>query len=165
MRQSHAAAVLVVVFASACGPALVPLRPTEGDPLDAIGWIAGSWVGEDGGRTTEEHWTQPSGGTMVGMNRTITRGSTESFEYLRIEWRDGHAVYVASPGGGETTEFRAPALPREGEDRVVFENEAHDFPKRIEYRIFEGALHVRIEGEHGSRAKEWRWERATLASD
>lgn len=153
---------LPIVFALGCGPALVPLRPPSDDPLEPIGWLAGSWVGEEAGRTTEEHWTQPSGGIMVGMNRTVARGRTESFEHLRIEARDDGVVYVASPGGGAATEFRARALPREGEDRIVFENPEHDYPQRIEYWTYEGELHVRIQGERGARAKEWTWQRAIV---
>jgi len=144
----------------ACGPALVPLRPPPSDPLQSIGWLAGSWVGDEGGHVVEEHWTQPSGGTMIGMSRTLAGGRMTEFEFLRIEVRPDAIVYVASPGGGAATEFRSHARPREGEDRIVFENPEHDFPKRIEYRLFEGDLHVRIEG--GGRAREWTWRRAGI---
>jgi hypothetical protein len=153
---------LLLVLCS-CGPALVPLRRPAADPLESIGWLAGSWTGEESGRVVEEHWTQPSGGAMIGMSRTLAGGRMTEFEFLRIEAERDGIVYVASPGGAAPTEFRTRALPREGENRIVFRNPEHDFPKRIEYRLFEGQLHVRVEG--GGRAREWTWDRAEVETD
>ncbi len=76
---------------------------------------------------------------------------------MRIEERGATLVYVALPFDKGATEFRLESLrPQE----VVFANEAHDYPKRIRYRLeADGTLVARVEGD-GDRAEEWRYTRA-----
>jgi hypothetical protein len=81
--------------------ATVPTRgttvvTTQGIP--DLAWISGHWQTAPGGRARiEEHWTQPTGGSMIGMGRTIANNKTVEFEYLRIEQRTDGIYYVASP--------------------------------------------------------------------
>lgn len=65
------------------------------------------------------------------MGYTLARDRVTSFEYFRIVFKDGRAVYIAQPGGAPPTEFVASSLT---ETDFVFENPAHDFPKRVSYR-------------------------------
>ena len=78
-------------------------------PPDAakLGWMAGSWAGTKDGVASEEHWTTPAGGLLVGMHKDVREGRAAFFEFLRIEERDGRLCYVASPRGGATTAFCA----------------------------------------------------------
>lgn len=87
----------------------------------------------------------PSGGSMIGMGRTIAGGKTVEFEYLRIEERAGQIYYVASPKGRcPGTDFN---LTRLAPQEAVFENPEHDFPKRIIYRKNpDGSLTASIDG-------------------
>lgn len=125
-------------------------------------WMAGSWVDESGGsggggRRSEEHWTQPAGGTMIGMNRTVAGDRTVFFEYLRIEIRSGEVLYVASPRGRQpATLFK---LIETCERRAVFENPEHDFPQRIIYERKGEELHARIEGtvDGKKQSESWKW--------
>jgi hypothetical protein len=93
-----------------------------GDPpptLAALSWMAGSFQTEPAaGVTTEEHWSQPGGGAMIGMGRTVKGGRMVSFEYLRIVERADGVFYIAQPGGRAPTEFR---LTRLSPTEVVFE--------------------------------------------
>lgn len=141
---------------------IAPAAP-DGDPLRSLAWLAGSWAGEEGGRSTEEHWIAPRGGLMLGVHREVAGGKAVSFEFLRIEARAGVVVYVASPEGAPPTEFR---LVQSGPSRAVFENLRHDFPVRILYWLTtDGSLHARIEGPgEKPRAFEWVWRRAAGAS-
>jgi hypothetical protein len=96
---------------------------------------------------------------MVGMSRTVARGRTVAFEFLRIEAREGRLAYLASPGGRPATRFE---LVRSAEGEAVFENLAHDFPKRIHYRkLPDGGLLARIEGDGTEKQKpmEFRFGR------
>jgi uncharacterized protein DUF6265 len=61
-------------------------------------WLSGSWVMVGAQRRNEEHWTQPDGGTMLGVSRTIAGDSTVDWEFLRIEHTPQGVVYFASPG-------------------------------------------------------------------
>ena len=74
-----------------------------------------------------------------------------AFEFLRVVVKDGKAVYVAQPGGAPPTEFVASSATAE---RIVFENPAHDFPKRVIYqRSGPDRLTASIDGGRGSRER------------
>ncbi|HLU38274.1 MAG TPA: DUF6265 family protein [Planctomycetota bacterium] len=131
--------------------------------LEAVAFLAGSWVHEDGDGRQEEHWTAPNGGMMLGMARTVRAGKAVGFEHLRIERKGDEVVYHASPQGREPTPFTLQAAEsRPG--RVVFANPDNDFPKRITYWLDEeGKLHARIDGgDERSRAVEFVWRRGGL---
>ena len=94
---------------------------------------------------------------MPGLNREVASNGRTQFEFLRIEQRaTGQIVYVASPGGGPTTDF---TLTQLGTQRATFENPAHDFPRRLTYWREGNVLHARAEGEDGGKARllEYRW--------
>jgi hypothetical protein len=58
---------------------------------------------------------------------------------------------VAQPGGRAPTAFK---LTRAGANEAVFENPAHDFPKRIAYRKeADGSLTARVEGDGSEKEK------------
>jgi hypothetical protein len=128
--------------------------------LSRLAWLEGRWTGTQGGLETEEHWTSPSGNALVGMNKAVKAGRIVSFEFLRIQHTKEGTAYLASPGGAPPTAF---VLVELGDARVVFQNEAHDFPQRILYWLdAAGALHARIEGTIGGKARsqEWTWTKA-----
>jgi hypothetical protein len=106
-------------------------------------WLAGQWCMESGGEFIEEHWLSPRGDLMLGLGRTIRSGKTQNFEFLRIEQVAGITSYIAQPQGGAPTAFR---LAASGANWARFENEAHDFPKRVEYRRTSEGLHAEIAG-------------------
>ena len=160
----------LVVALAACGPggcrstvnAVMGTEP-RGD-LAGFVWLTGSWVMVDDDDSSEEHWTRPGGGTMLGLNRTIVRGRTVAWEFLRIESTPDGIVYLASPGG------RNPATPfgliDSGARRATFENPDHDFPQRIIYERRGNELRVRIEGVENDqpRSQEWAWRLSSLAA-
>jgi hypothetical protein len=118
-----------------------------------VAWVGGTWVSEPataGGATTEERWTPPAGGALIGVART-TRGTTMSaYEFLCIVERDGSLVYDAMPNGrAPATEF---VLTNLTQDSATFENPSHDYPKVIKYtRRADGALETAISGAANQR--------------
>lgn len=121
-------ATLTLIAQLAAAPATTPAD---------LAFFQGSWEGAQGSLRFEERWTEARGGLMLGLART-TKGEGEAaravgFEFLRIELRkDGSAVYVAQPGGRPKTEFM---LTEKGPNWALFENPAHDHPKKIRYRL------------------------------
>jgi len=108
--------------AKPAGPALV---------AEDFLFMSGSWQLGSGANLTEEHWTLPNAGSLIGMSRTIRGGKTTFFEFLRLEQGKDGVDYVAQPGGRfPPTRFRCTSL--EGK-KAVFENTLHDFPTRITY--------------------------------
>lgn len=122
-----------------------------------MAWLAGAWVGTKGTRSTEERWSPPLGGSMLGTSRTVSRGTMVAFEFLRIVERDGGLVYLAQPGGRPPTEF---VLTEIGKTRAVFENPRHDFPQRIVYELSDaGALSASIGFVNGGRPQRFEFTR------
>ena len=153
-----------LTLAPPCAFAAEPPAPaTTGtgaaSPLASLAWLSGSWVGTQGEMTTEEHWTDASGGLMLGMNRARRGGRAVMFEFLRIVARGDSISYVALPRGRNETPFPMKELSGK---RVVFENPAHDFPQRIIYwQDKPGELHARTEGLMDGKvvSEEWIWKR------
>jgi hypothetical protein len=114
-------------------------------PVDQLAWLAGCWKHEEPGFLRDEQWMRPSGGTMIGMSRSVSEGETVEHEYLRIEVRAGRLAYVASPSGQSEAAF----LSVEITDRIaVFEALEHDFPQRITYeRMSPRSILAWIEGD------------------
>jgi Domain of unknown function (DUF6265) len=121
--------------------------------LDDLAWMAGSWVSREDGKVSEEHWTSPAGGLMLGVHRDVGGGKT-GFEFLRIEERGGKVTYLASPQGREATPF---ALVESAKQRAVFANPEHDFPQRILYWREGESLCAAIEGPMNGETVSERW--------
>jgi hypothetical protein len=164
--------LLVPLFVAACAserPALVP----RDEALMDLAFLTGAWVTDiENGRRTEELWTTPDGGTMLGVSRTIAIGDDEendrrtvAFEFLRIEHTgDDEIIYYAAPAGRDPpTPF---TLIQRSPTRFVFENPEHDFPRRIIYEQQRDGLLLRIEGVENGEAKSSAWflRRARLFS-
>ena len=136
-----------------------PADAAAAHTIEDLAFIAGSWETAGGKTTMDETWSHPSGGAMLGTGRVVSGGKMKFFEFLRIETRAGRLVYVAQPGGGPGTVFQLTKLEK---GHAVFENEKHDFPKKITYRLDdEGGLTTRIEGDGTEREKpqEFRFKR------
>ena len=108
-----------------------------------VAWIAGCWDSTRNGRHVAEHWMPPEGGTMMGVSRTTAGDKTTEWEFLIIRQGANGLEYVAKPSRQPETTFTA---SRATANEVVFENPAHDFPKRIVYRRDGDALTASIEG-------------------
>ena len=120
--------------------------------VESFGWMAGCWELNVPQRqmTITEHWMRPSGGTMIGMSRTVRGGKTTGFEFIRIITTDKGIDYVAKPSSNkEETAF---SLVKASATEAVFENLAHDFPQRIIYRNQSpDELAARIEGTQNGK--------------
>jgi hypothetical protein len=114
-------------------------------PVEALAWLAGCWKHEEPGFRRDEQWMRPSGGTMIGMSRSVAKDRTVEHEYLRIEVREDKLAYVATPSGQAEAVF----LQAEITDRMVaFEAPGHDFPQRITYeRMTPRSILAWIEGD------------------
>ena len=127
---------------------LVLLAPT-GTSAAELDWLAGRWCGGEGGEQIVEHWLAPVDGESIGMSRTVRDGRVRAFEFVRITRVNEEPTYIAQPGGAAPTPFPRIAS---GADWIRFENPAHDFPQRIEYRRAGAGLVAEISG-HGKGGK------------
>jgi hypothetical protein len=115
-------------------------------------WLAGHWLQCGPHVEVSETWTDARGDVLLGMSKTIGRHT--SWELSRIE-RSGQGVsFFANPSGQKPTEFKATQI---GDNRIMFENSAHDFPQRILYRREGDRLIASIEGVVGGKARSSEW--------
>ena len=128
--------------------------------VDRLSWLSGHWTFERDGRTVEEHWTKPAGGTVIGMGRTVRDGKNVEHEFLLVRQEGGELHYVAKPSRRAETVFKLTKLT---DTEALFENPQHDFPTRVLYRRQpDGSLHARIEGVVNGRPRaiEYPYRRA-----
>lgn len=120
--------------------------------LSKLDWLAGCFAMETPrGVKIVEHWTRPEGGLMLGVNRTVRGDKAVAFEFLRIQVDGDALVYTAMPNGKNETPFRSTS---QTDAEVVFENPAHDFPKRILYRKSADGVFARVDGGDAAPGKK-----------
>lgn len=125
--------------------------------IDDLGWMAGSWVQEKDGRWTEEYWTVPRGGVMLGASRSGRGESLREFEFLHLQaGSDGRLAYIARPGGGAPVAF---PLVQHDAASATFENPVHDYPQRIRYARDGDVMTATISAIDGSKARSWVYQR------
>ncbi|SNS97760.1 DUF6265 family protein [Sphingopyxis indica] len=118
-----------------------------------LAWLSGEWMSDAGGVWTEERWSIPRGGMMLGTSLSVKADKVLEFEFLRIETdRYGKPTYVAQPRGGSPVYF---PLIRMESGSATFENPKHDFPQRITYIRDGQALTATISLMDGSNAISW----------
>jgi hypothetical protein len=143
----------LVAFACSVVLAASPLAAQQPAPFPS--WMAGAWALADGERWTEEFWTHPRGGMMIGASREGRGELLRTWEAIRIQRKpDGTLAYIPMPNGGAPVEF---ALVRQDARSIEFANPAHDFPQRIRYWREGDRLHAEIALIDGTRAVAWSY--------
>ena len=103
--------------------------------LHSFAWLLGDWVADNGKNLTLESWKAVSPDTYEGVGETRSRTTNEllNSESLRIVAMSGEIFFVAKVDHNDLpVAFK---LTDCSSDRAVFENAAHDFPRKLEYRL------------------------------
>ena len=129
-----------------------------GQGVADLSWLSGAWVERNSdGEWTEEYWTPPRGGMMIGAGLTGKGEAVRHFEHMRIvSGSDGRIAFHAMPRGNPAVVF---PLARQSADEVVFENPANDYPQRVGYRRDGDRLIAIISMIDGSREATWTYRR------
>jgi Domain of unknown function (DUF6265)/Outer membrane protein beta-barrel domain len=101
-----------------------------------------------------EFWNWENDSTMIGRGCRIKpeTGDTATLENLKLELRGDAIVYYAKVRGQNEGKFIAFTLTEAENDTYLFENPAHDDPKKIKYFLLEGReLQVNTEGTRNGR--------------
>lgn len=137
--------------------ALALLIAAQAAGVEDLAWMSGRWVSGEGGRWTEEIWSGPRGGTLMGFSWSGEGAGIDEYEFLRIQaGEDDEIVYLAQPGGGPGVGFY---LVRSEGTSATFENPTHDFPQRIRYVRDGDTLTATISAIDGTRARSWTYRR------
>lgn len=142
--------IAILVLSSTLVAAASAAAPAEDSASRAFSWLSGHWCSQSEAQLIEEYWLPPEGNLALGVGRTVKAGKTVTFEFMRIETRDGVTNYLALHDGEPAVAFR---LTASGAGWARFENPQHDFPKRVEYRRTSSGLHAEIAGP-GKDGKE-----------
>ena len=161
--------VLAMLFTVLAGVSLLPAEPTtvEDRRADTLGWLSGCWTQSTTRSVVEEMWMRPGGGTLLGVSRTVRRGtprdSTTEYESVFVFERNGKLVYGVTPSRQAYTEFVESELT---DSSVVFSNAAHDFPQNVRYqRLGRDSLLARVDGtiQGRSRGVDFRYARTACS--
>jgi hypothetical protein len=60
--------------------------------LDQVAWLAGRWVGDGLGGVSEELWSPPAGGAMMGTYRLLKDGAPVFYEFLLLVEENGTLI-------------------------------------------------------------------------
>ena len=131
------------------GAELTPPRVAKASAtIASVTWIAGSWRTPTGPITTEQYWTVPQFGSMMGLSRGLGKTTQVRYEFLCIVERDGSLLYQHAPNGQPVpTRYTLTAISG---DVATFENPNAGYPKLIRYtRYPDGSLQIRTEDAGG----------------
>lgn len=145
--------ILPLLLAASVCPDNCQSRPA----IDTLQWMTGDWETQDGQQWTEEHWTLPRAGVMLGNSRSGHGPRADSFEFLRIATDgNGALIYWGAPEGEPAVPFR---LVRSGAGFAEFENPDHDYPQRIRYELARDHLVATISDLKGGKRMSWSYRK------
>lgn len=165
VRMKHAVFAALALLA-APGAAPVAAQTVANPTLPE--WLAGTWVMEDGAAWSDEVWTDPRGGMMLGLSRTGFGPQVQGWDVAQIRRKaDGRISFFALPqadpiGAGigaagmgrgasrQSVEFPLVLISAEA---IEFANPANDYPQRIRYWRQGKLLMVEVSRLDGSDAR------------
>lgn len=140
--------------------AAINVRGSDLKDINQLSFMAGCWALTEQGSTTEEYWTQPSGGTMMGLSRTVAGGKTVFTEYIQMREQDGAlTMFVQLKMAEKSTAFRLTKL--EGQEATFTTGLA--WPRQLVYKLrTDGTLYAKIEGNQNGKevAQEFPYRKA-----
>lgn len=97
-----------------------------------FGWLTGTWKLKD--KNVYEHWkVADDGKTLEGISYGIKNTDTTIMEQILLTYEGGSFHYKPDVAGNqERVDFKISKLTS---DSFVAENQLHDFPKVIRYRL------------------------------
>lgn len=136
------------------------LSYVEGAPrpkaaIRAMAWLAGHWQGPALGGISEEFWSDPAGGAMMGMYRSVKDGKVVFYELLTIVEDAGSLVLKLKhfhpdlKGWEERDEVREFPLVKLSDREIFFEGMTFRRGGKNSMTIF-----VRFENQDGSMREE-----------
>lgn len=123
--------------------------------IAAMAWLAGHWTGDALGGISDEIWSPPRAGAMMGMYRLVQDNQPTFYELLTISEQDGSLLLRLKHFGGDltgweekgkTVDFRLVAVDK---DAVHFEGMSFHRKGNAAATVYLG-----IHGKDGSLREE-----------
>ena len=111
-------------------------------------WLIGRWIFKSATSHIIEIWTRENDSTFSGEAYLDAGTGTVLSEYLKLEIRNGHMFYIATPLLSNSDKRPVSfSLTEHSEYYLAFENPYNDFPVKIEYsRINKDSIVAMITG-------------------
>ena len=136
------------------------VQPFQNQPTMAR--LVGQWQMRTTNGFIMESWKQVSGTALEGTSYRVANNSSDTVYLERIEIKTINGVlhYVPTVLNQNDQQPVPFALTAYSNDRFVFENPQHDYPKRIIYRFVNNdSLVARIEGSEVAKFSEYYYRR------
>lgn len=143
MKQFIYIILFSAILLAGCGDK----KANKQDTVAHFDWLNGSWAMKDAEGMVTEQWKHINDSLMEGSSDFIKGDSLIPFEKIRMFRRGGDFYYEAKAAGQnneQPVEFKLSSFSDSG---FVAENPAHDFPKRITYRLVnKDSIHAFVDG-------------------
>ena|SRR5215208_5576525 len=136
---------------------LLVLAEVAAAPAPAMpAFLAGCWEERRTAQAwTEECWTAPRGGLMIGSGRDGKGDIVGHWEWMRIErGADGALTFYGSPKGAPAVAFKATEADAKS---ITFVNGAHDYPQRVRYTRTNAGIEAEISLADGGKPNRWSY--------
>lgn len=127
------------------------------DNFNKLTWLTGTWnrTNVKPGRKAHERWEMVGSHAMKGFGVTMKEQDTAFVEKLQLVIKDNKIWYVADVAHNKAPVFFE--LTAIANDGFTCENPAHDFPKKIVYKLNGDKLIATISGD--GKAFDYLFER------
>ena len=134
--------------------AFIALAAAAAEPPPLPSFLAGCWEQRRANESwTEECWTGPRGGLMIGSGREGKGDTVRHWEWMRIERAaDGALTFYGSPKGAPAVGFKATETSATS---ITFVNASHDYPQRVRYEQTADGLNAEVSLSDGSKPNRW----------
>lgn len=110
-------------------------------------WLEGTWVMKDSSGGMGETWIHRDTDIWEARSFSFRSTDTSYYETVRLAKLQGRWNYTVTSVGQNQNKPVAFTLTSEDHQIYIFENPAHDFPKRIIYRLIKpDSIHASIDG-------------------
>ena len=123
------------------------VNKTEYPRIEKASWLLGKWENNSAEGKLSENWKKVNDSTFIGESHFVVDNDTVFAETIQLEDRIGSLFYTVTVPGQNDEKPVSFELTVALETQLIFENPAHDFPKRIAYdKIGADSLVARIYG-------------------
>lgn len=126
---------LIVVMLIALFGCESPAPPSAEKLQFPLERLVGKWQDVERDHTFFEQWEIVGENHLLGKGYVMASSDTVFIERLEINTEGDQLFYRVGLSNKDASDLVAFRLTSESNSRIVFENESHDFPKRITYEI------------------------------
>ncbi len=127
--------IMTVVLAAAMTVSCTKQKETPVHQIDSAQWLLGNWGHKTAQGQLTESWQKTNDSTYAGQSYFIKAKDTLFAETIVLSENKGDLLYTVTVAGQNGDLPVAFKLTSGTASQLVFENPAHDYPKKITYNL------------------------------